>query len=128
MTTITLGAVEGNVEPPATLRWQHRYDDDEEWQEGSWPDNPRPGTLKIRVLQDDISVQLKGDCLRIGAISTYYGYLRLFRFADDAGLERWHWGIESYMGVEEWQPIPEYLSAALLRFHEEFPEPQDDAK
>ena len=60
--------------------------------------------------------------LRIGNISTYYGYLLMDRFADGEGIVRWHWGIESYMGVKDWEPIPDYLVTALLRYREECPE------
>ena len=33
-----------------TLRWQHRYTDEDEWHEGGLPEIPRrPGTLEVRV-------------------------------------------------------------------------------
>ena len=47
MTTISLDALEDEYPP---LRWQHRYEGEEEWQEGSQPKTLRPGKLQIRVL------------------------------------------------------------------------------
>ena len=49
MTTITVDAG-GEVKPPPELRWQHRYEGEEEWQEGSQPETLRPGKLEIRVM------------------------------------------------------------------------------
>ena len=63
--------------------------------------------------------------MRVGSIVSYYGYLLLSRHADADGVVGWHWGLESYMGVGKWQPIPDYLSDALLRFREECPPPKD---
>ena len=47
MKTISLDALEGEYPP---LRWQHRYEGEEEWQEGDQPETLRPGKLQIRVL------------------------------------------------------------------------------
>ena len=66
--------------------------------------------------------------LRVGSIDTYYGNLLLSKHADNKdGIERWQWGIESYMGVSNWQPIPDYLSEALLRFRAECPPPEGES-
>ena len=51
MTTITLGALEGEVPEPYEIKIQHRYKGETEWKDGAWPDPMLPGTIEMRAVE-----------------------------------------------------------------------------
>ena len=55
----------------------------------------------------------------VGELSNYYACgVEVDQFMGDDGVERWHWALNDYCDVY-WEPIPDYLAEALLRFAKE---------
>ena len=56
---------------------------------------------------------------RIGKVGNAYANgVEIDRFMGNDGVVRWYWTIEDVFEAE-WEPIPDYLAEALLKFRRE---------